>query len=135
MSDAPETTESDELFEIARRLARGRSYEQVIEVVRSAARSIIGAQGITFVRCEGDECAYIAEDAIEPLWEGQRFKLSQCVSGWVIENGEAAVIPDNYADDRVPQALGIGPVLNGRTQIFSRRRAPLASPMCLGLGN
>jgi PAS domain S-box-containing protein len=102
MSDAIDTVESDELFEIAKRLARARSYSQVTDVVRSAIRNFIGAQGITFVRCEGDECAYVAEDAIEPLWEGQRFKLAQCVSGWVMEKGEPAIIPDIYADDRVP---------------------------------
>jgi PAS domain S-box-containing protein len=102
MTDASETTDSAALFAIADRLARARSFDQVVEVVRSAARNIIGAEGITFVRCEGDECAYIAEDAIEPLWEGQRFNLAQCVSGWVMQNGEAAVIPDIYADDRVP---------------------------------
>jgi PAS domain S-box-containing protein len=95
-------SDSAALFAIADRLARARSFDQVVELVRSAARNIIGAEGITFVRCEGDECAYIAEDAIEPLWEGQRFNLAQCVSGWVMQNGEAAVIPDIYADDRVP---------------------------------
>jgi len=102
MTHATETTDSAALFAIADRLARARSFDGVVEVVRSAARTIIGAEGITFVRCEGDECAYIAEDAIEPLWEGQRFNLAQCVSGWVMQHGEAAVIPDIYADDRVP---------------------------------
>jgi len=102
MTDTSETTDSAALLAIADRLARARSFDQVVEVVRSAARNIIGAEGITFVRCESDECAYIAEDAIEHLWEGQRFNLAQCVSGWVMHNGEAAVIPDIYADARVP---------------------------------
>src|ERR1700761_6005298 len=101
MSDLTETPDSAALLAIAERLARARSFDQGVEVVRSAARTIIGAQGITFVRCEGDECAYIAEDAIEPLWEGRRFNLAQCVSGWVMQNGEPAIIPDIYADDRV----------------------------------
>ncbi|EQB30379.1 hypothetical protein M529_20160 [Sphingobium ummariense RL-3] len=92
------------MFVAAERLARARSFEQIVEVVRSAAREIIGADGITLVRCEGDECHYIAEDAIAPLWEGQKFKLSECVSGWVMQNGKPAVIPDIYTDERVPQA-------------------------------
>jgi len=102
MSDVTETTDFAVLFSIAERLARARSFDQVVEVVRSAARIIIGADGITFVRCEGDECAYIAEDAIEPLWVGQRFNLAECISGWVMRNGEPAIIPDIYADGRVP---------------------------------
>jgi hypothetical protein len=43
------------------------------------------------VRRVGNECAYIAEDAIEPPWEGQKFSLAQCVSGRVMKNGEPAM--------------------------------------------
>jgi len=102
MPDANEMTESEALFAVGERLARARSFDQVVEVVRSVARTIIGAEGITFIRGEGDECAYIAEDAIEPLWQGMKFDLAQCVSGWVMQHGKAAIIPDIYADDRVP---------------------------------
>jgi PAS domain S-box-containing protein len=90
------------LFAAADRLGRARSIEDVVEIVRSAARDIVGADGITFVRCEGDECRYIAEDAIEPLWTGQSFNLSECISGWVMIHGQPAVIPDIFADDRIP---------------------------------
>jgi PAS domain S-box-containing protein len=94
-----------ELFAAAERLARARTQQEVVEIIRSAARRITGAQGITFVTCEGDHCRYVAEDAIQPLWEGQSFLLSECVSGWVMRHGQSAIIPDIYADDRVPQAL------------------------------
>ena len=93
------------LFAAAERLANARSLDDVVEVVRTAARVIAGAQGITFVRAEGDDCLYVAEDAIEPLWAGQRFPQSACVSGWVMQHGEAAVIPDIFADVRVPHHL------------------------------
>lgn len=92
------------LLDAAGRLARVRDLNDVVEIVRSAAREIIGADGITFVRAEGDECHYVAEDAIEPLWQGQRFKLAECVSGWVMLHDEPAIIPDITADERVPQA-------------------------------
>ncbi|MEJ5976629.1 PAS domain S-box protein [Novosphingobium sp. PS1R-30] len=95
-------TKSTALFAAADRLARARSLDQVVEIVRSAAREIAGADGITFVRCEGDRCRYVAEDAIAPLWTGQDFALSQCISGWVMIHGRPAVIPDIYADDRIP---------------------------------
>ena len=93
------------LFAAAERLANARSLDDVVEVVRTAARVIAGAQGITVVLAEGDECLYVAEDAVEPLWKGQRFPRSACVSGWVMDHGEAAVIPDIFADPRVPHHL------------------------------
>ncbi|WP_022681602.1 PAS domain S-box protein [Sphingobium bisphenolivorans] len=93
------------LFAASEALARARSLDDVVETVRAAARSVTGAEGITFVTCEGDECHYVAEDAIDPLWEGKRFRLSECVSGWVMRHQEAAIIPDVFADDRVPHDL------------------------------
>jgi GAF domain-containing protein len=74
----------------------------VMEVVRTAARALIGADGVTLVFRDGHECAYVEEDAIGPLWKGQRFPLTECVSGWVIIHETPAVIPDIYADPRVP---------------------------------
>ena len=96
----PETWSA--LFRAAEKLARARSLDAVIEIVRGAARNITGAQGITFVKGEGGRCYYVAEDAIAPLWTGQNFKLSECVSGWVMINQQPAVIPNIYADPRVP---------------------------------
>lgn len=92
------------LFAAAERLARVRSLDEVVEVVRSASREVVGADGITFVKRDGDHCHYVAEDAIAPLWEGSRFKLSECVSGWVMRKGEPAVIADIYSDPRVPHS-------------------------------
>ncbi|WP_242128592.1 GAF domain-containing protein [Sphingobium sp. Sx8-8] len=113
------------LFAAAERLAQARSLDDVVEVVRTAARTIIGAQGITFVLAEGDHCHYVAEDAVAPLWAGQRFLLTQCISGWVMMHGEPAIVPDIYADPRIPhdayrptfvQSLVMMPVDTGVTQ-------------------
>lgn len=90
------------LFDAAERLARARSLDEVVDVVRQTARDVTGAEGITFVTCEGEYCHYVAEDAIRPLWAGQRFKLSECISGWVMLHDEPAIIPDIYADPRIP---------------------------------
>jgi len=48
---------------------------------------------------------YLAEDAIAPLWRGQSFEATACVSGWAMRHGRPVVIPDIYADERVPHAL------------------------------
>ena len=56
----------------------------VQRVVRRAARRLTGADGATFVLRDGDQCYYADEDAIAPLWKGQRFPMSACISGWAM---------------------------------------------------
>ncbi len=83
-------------------LSLARTLPAVQEIVRTAARELTGADGATFVLREGDECFYVDENAIAPLWKGQRFPLSACVSGWAMLNRRTAVIEDIYSDSRVP---------------------------------
>jgi two-component sensor histidine kinase len=71
-------------------------------VVRSSARRICGADGVTFVLRDGDQCHYLDEDAIGPLWKGLKFPLTACISGWAMLHGQTAVIADIYKDDRIP---------------------------------
>jgi GAF domain-containing protein len=71
-------------------------------VVRTAARALTGAMGATFVIREADQCFYADEDAIAPLWKGQRFPLDSCLSGWAMLHGTTAVVPDIEDDPRVP---------------------------------
>jgi putative nucleotidyltransferase with HDIG domain len=91
-----------ELVGAVQRLSLARSLEDIQSVVRSAARRLTGADGATFVLRDVGYCFYADEDAIEPLWKGQRFPLDACVSGWAMTHREAAIIPDIYTDSRVP---------------------------------
>jgi GGDEF domain-containing protein len=84
------------------RLSLTRSVAGVQEVVRSAARTLVGSEGATFVLRDGECCYYADEDAIAPLWKGRRFPLTACISGWSMLNRQAVVIPDIYADKRIP---------------------------------
>lgn len=92
------------LEELTTRLAMARGVEEILRVVRTYARKLVGADGITFVLREDDKCYYADEDAISPLWKGQRFPLERCISGWAMLHGEAVVIEDVYADARIPHA-------------------------------
>ena len=85
-------------------LAGARSMEAITHVLRAFARRAVGADGIAVVLRDEDQCHYIAEDSMEPLWAGQRFPASSCVSGWAMENHRTAVIPDVFDDPRVPVA-------------------------------
>lgn len=94
----------DRLANAVDRLAGARTLENITAIVRHAARELTSADGVTFVLCEGDRCYYADEDAVAPLWKGKRFPASECVSGWVMSHRQAVVIPDIYADPRVPHA-------------------------------
>lgn len=93
------------LVEVSRELSKARTLEQIQAVVRRAARELTAADGVTFVIRDGDHCVYADEDAIAPLWKGRRFVLSECISGWSMLNGAAAMIEDVYADDRIPREV------------------------------
>ncbi len=83
-------------------LSLARNLDTIMSIVRTAARELTGADGATFVLRDGDKCYYAEENAISPLWKGQRFPMSTCISGWVMLNGQSAIIEDIYADPRIP---------------------------------
>ena len=90
------------LVQVVQQLSLARDLQTIMDIVRHAARALVNADGATFVLRDGDKCFYAEEDAIEPLWKGQRFPLTACVSGWSMLNRKAAVIEDIYRDERVP---------------------------------
>jgi signal transduction histidine kinase len=83
-------------------LSLARDLDAIIEIVQRSARKLTGAEGVTFVLKDKDQCFYANEDAIAPLWKGQRFPLEHCVSGWAMINRDHVVIRNIYADPRVP---------------------------------
>jgi hypothetical protein len=90
------------LVATVQQLSLARSVLDVQLVVRSAARALTGADGASFVLRDGASCHYVDEDAISPLWKGQRFPVERCISGWAMQHRQPVVIEDIYADDRVP---------------------------------
>ncbi|MEH2265666.1 hybrid sensor histidine kinase/response regulator [Nostoc sp.] len=90
------------LLLVVKDLACVRTIEEIIEIVRLAARDLTNADGVTFVLRDGECCHYLDENAIGPLWKGMRFPLKSCISGWAMLNKQAAVIEDIYQDARIP---------------------------------
>lgn len=90
------------LIDAIQRLSLATSVSSIQEVVRTAARRLTGADGATFVLRDGECCFYADEDAISPLWKGQRFPLQRCISGWTMLNRRPAAIEDIYSDERIP---------------------------------
>lgn len=90
------------LVQAVQKLSLSRDIETVMFIVRTTARKISGADGATFVLRENDKCYYADEDAISPLWKGQRFSIHSCISGWAMLHRQSVVIEDIYSDSRIP---------------------------------
>lgn len=90
------------LVETVQKISLARDLESIMAVVRTTARNLTGADGATFVLRDNGLCYYADEDAIAPLWKGQRFPMSACISGWAMLNKQPAIIEDIYKDERIP---------------------------------
>ena len=119
--------EQSGLADAARRLSMADSMQEITAVVSSAARSLAQADGATFVLLEGDKCHYVDEDAVSPLWKGERFAKSECISGWVIENKESAFVGNVYADPRIPIELYRDTFVQSLISVPVRPEAPLGA--------
>jgi GAF domain-containing protein len=81
------------------------SLEQIERVLHVSARPLTGAHGIALILRDGDFCHYVDEDAIGPLWKGQKFPMAACISGWSMLKRQTVCIPDIRLDKRIPQNL------------------------------
>lgn len=85
-------------------LDRVETVEEVWATLKGSTRAAVRADGATMVILEGDQCYYADEDAMAPLWKGQRFPVRSCISGWAMLHRQSAAIPDIRTDPRIPQA-------------------------------
>ncbi len=115
------------LVQAVQELSLARTLDKVMEIVRSVARELTGADGATFVLRDGDKCFYADEDAIAPLWKGMRFPLTACISGWAMLNRESAVIPDIYQDPRIPADAYRPTFVKSLVMVPIRSSAPIGS--------
>lgn len=93
------------LAEAASAMPAAHTLGELVGIVRSAARNLSQADGVTFVVRDGDESHFIDEDAVEPLWKGRRFPLQECIAGRAMLQNETIAIPDIDSDERIPRAV------------------------------
>ena len=98
----PSSQKYERLVSAVQELSLARDLDSVMKIVRVVARELTGADGATFILREKDLCFYADEDAISPLWKGNRFPIENCISGWVMKNRTPVAIADIYQDSRVP---------------------------------
>lgn len=94
--------ETKTLVQVIQDLSSAKTLEKITFLVRKAARKLADADGVTFVLKDQGMCSYVDEDAIAPLWKGQKFPLQACVSGWAMLNKQTVIIEDIFNDSRVP---------------------------------
>lgn len=117
----------ERLVKVVQELSHVRDINAVTAIVREAARTLTGADGATFVLRDGDQCFYVDENAIAPLWKGRRFPMSACISGWVMLNGSPAVIGDIYRDPRIPVEAYRPTFVKSLVMVPIRRAAPIGA--------
>jgi PAS domain S-box-containing protein len=92
------------LSEAMAAMPAARERDELIEIVCSTARRISEAEGAAFVIRDGDACHYLHEDARQPLWQGQRFPIGDCLAGRAMSRNETTVVADVCDDPRVDLA-------------------------------
>lgn len=93
------------LQDLVRALQTKRNVTEIARLVAGTVRAMTSADGVTVVLRDGDYCHYLEEDAVSELWKGQRFPATSCISGWCMQTGQPAVIPDVFADPRIPHEV------------------------------
>mgnify|MGYP003589232297 CR=1 FL=1 len=119
-----------DMIDLTQALAAAHDMDTIMDIVRHGARDLTGADGATFVLREGDHCFYADEDAIQPLWKGSRFLMSDCVSGWAMNHHQTVVIPDIFKDERVPHAVYEPTFVRGMVVVPIRSDNPLGTIGC-----
>ena len=116
------------LLEAARdRIAVVETMDSLLEVIRTTARAVCSADGVAFAVRDGDNCHYVEEDAIGPLWKGQRFPIEACISGWCMLNGATVAVEDIFADPRIPHDAYRRTFVRSLVMAPVRTHAPVAA--------
>lgn len=89
------------LVEAVKSLSESRDLQTIEKIITAYAREFSRADAAAIILKEGDYCYYAEEDSIQPIWKNKKFRMSECVSGWVMLNKEAVVIKDIYEDSRI----------------------------------
>jgi PAS domain S-box-containing protein len=109
------------------RLARAASVGEVVDVLRDTARATVSAEGIAVIIEHDGRCAYVAEDAVSALWQGQSFQFDHCVSGWAMQHRETVAIRDVRLDPRVPQEAYTPTFVRSLVMVPIGRPVPVAA--------
>ncbi|GAA3891081.1 HWE histidine kinase domain-containing protein [Sphingomonas limnosediminicola] len=115
------------LIEAVEKLAGAGVINDIVATLRATARRLIGADGVAVILREDEQCWYVEEDGMGPLWKGQKFPLASCISGWAMLHRESVIIEDIRSDDRIPQALYRDTFVRGLLMVPVRSDDPIGA--------
>jgi GAF domain-containing protein len=115
------------LIDAIETLAGAGAIDDVVATLRATARRLIGADGIAVILREDEQCWYVEEDAMGPLWKGHRFPLASCISGWAMVHRQTVNIPDVRDDPRIPQELYRDTFVRGLLMVPVRSADPIGA--------
>jgi signal transduction histidine kinase len=118
----------EQLVQVVQQLSATHDLATILATVARAARELIAADGagIALRDADGDGGRCVEEDAIAPLWKGERFALDDGIAGWVIRRGETVALDDARADPRFP-AGAHGSFVRGLVMAPIRRADPIGA--------
>ncbi|KTC78089.1 GAF domain-containing protein [Legionella brunensis] len=125
--NSSDSAQTDILLEVMQKLSLATDLETIMFIVRKAARKLTDSDGATFVLRDNNLCYYADEDAIAPLWQGKRFPMNTCVSGWVMEHRQPTIIDNIYADPRVPADAYRPTFVKSLAMVPIRRDSPIGA--------
>jgi diguanylate cyclase (GGDEF)-like protein len=117
----------ERLLLVVQELSLARSLERIMEIVRVAARELTASDGASFVLRDNGYCYYADEDAIAPLWKGQRFPMNICIGGWAMFNQRPAIIADVSVDERVPHVAYKPTFIKSMVMVPIRTQEPIGA--------
>jgi PAS domain S-box-containing protein len=89
------------LINTLKELSASHDMATIQNVITLSARELTDPDGVTFVLRDGDFCYFADENAISPLWKGQRLKIEECICGWAMLNKQTVMVKDVSADPRI----------------------------------
>ncbi|WP_353932556.1 sensor domain-containing diguanylate cyclase [Okeanomitos corallinicola TIOX110] len=117
----------ERLLIVVQELSLARSLERIMEIVRVAARELTASDGASFVLRDNGYCYYADEDAIAPLWKGQRFPMNICIGGWAMLNQKPAIIANVSIDERVPHVAYKPTFVKSMVMVPIRTQEPIGA--------
>ena len=119
--------EDQDALAAVRLICSAASRDALMSQTAQWTRRLTGADGVTFVWRAGDECYYAEEEAIAPLWKGQRFPLQSCISGWAMLNRQSVIVADVFSDQRIPHDVYRSTFVRSLLMVPVRKAAPIAA--------
>jgi len=89
-------------LDLAALLCSANSLPELAQAVRAITCYRLGCAGVSLALVDDDQIFHADEDRIAPVWAGQRYPLTECLTSWALLHDQPVLINDIELDERVP---------------------------------